>query len=79
MKIRCKFVVTAVETPEGWAEPYANVTLEAHYDGEKSDEDVSFAKYTPSGTLKFACTNPAVLEQLKLGDAYYLDLIPIQG
>lgn len=40
-------------------------------------EDVAFSKATPSGELKFYCTNPAANAQLELGKDYYLDLTPV--
>jgi hypothetical protein len=36
------------------------------------DELTSFTKYTPSGKLEFMCTNPAVNEQVAVGDVFLL-------
>jgi len=57
--------------------PAVNVYLEPRYDPGKSPEDVSFSKATPSGKLEFLCTNPAAIDQLKEGQSFYVDLIPI--
>jgi hypothetical protein len=46
-----------------------NVMVKMQADtSSKSD----FAKYTPSGSLEFNCTNPAVIEQVKPGKMFLL-------
>jgi hypothetical protein len=37
------------------------------------EEDQRFSKATPSGELTMYVDNPSALEQLKLGEDYYLD------
>ena len=77
MTIRCKFMVTGIAEPDYQGEtPAKVVTLSTQYD-PTIPEDQRFTKWTPTGTLTFTCTNPAVLAQLKCGDLYYLDLVPI--
>lgn len=73
MKTRCKFRVQKVAVTE-W--PGEEVTLEARYDPNRNPEDVNFAVATPTGTMTFNVTNPAVLGQFKPGQEYYIDLIP---
>lgn len=52
-----------------------NVRLAAQYDSS-NPEDVSFAEATPSGELKIYVSNPVVIGSFKVGQGYYLDLIP---
>jgi len=40
---------------------------------QKVAEDVSFQKATPSGEARFSIDNPKAMEQLKIGQAYYVD------
>ena len=77
--IRCKFVVAHILNVQGATVPMADVVLDARYDPEKSAEDVSFAEAAPQGRLSFKCTNPDVLKQLEVGQAYYVDLVPISA
>ncbi len=39
-------------------------------------ENESWSRYTPSGELKMAVTNPAAIEQFEIGKSYYLDITP---
>ena len=39
-----------------------------------SDEDNTFAKFSPSGTLELTIANPALIGKFNPGDTYYLDL-----
>lgn len=40
-------------------------------------EDQRFMRATPSGELRMFVDNPAALDQLKLGEYYYLDFTPV--
>lgn len=46
------------------------------YPADGSDENNTFAKWTPSAGLTMSITNPALLGQFKIGDTYYLDFTP---
>lgn len=35
-----------------------------------------WSKWTPSGRIEMHITNPAAVEQLKLGDTFYVDFTP---
>ncbi|MBS0276887.1 MAG: hypothetical protein JSR81_04650 [Proteobacteria bacterium] len=49
------------------------INMAAEYDNT-IPEDRRFCEATPSGTFEMQVTNPAVVEQLKLGKHFYLDL-----
>lgn len=74
MATRCKFTCVSKtirgsgdgQTTEYEFSPVTNGT----------DEDKSFWKWTPSGSLKFSCLNPAV--NFETGKTYYLDLTPAE-
>jgi hypothetical protein len=38
------------------------------------DEDIRFAKATPSGTFQMYCDNTSALAQFELGKHYYFDI-----
>jgi hypothetical protein len=53
--------------------PYREITLSAVYDDGISKENKSFADATPSGSVTFYLSNPALADEFKPGDIYYLD------
>jgi hypothetical protein len=49
------------------------VARKAGYPADGSDEDNTYARFSPSGELKLTIANPALIGQFKPGDKYYLD------
>ena len=43
------------------------------YTDDGSDEDNTYAKFTPSGKLTLTVANPALIGQFKPGQKFYLD------
>lgn len=43
------------------------------YPDDGSDENNTYAKYTPSAELSIRIQNPALLRQFHVGEEYYLD------
>ncbi|WP_204367562.1 hypothetical protein [Janthinobacterium sp. HH01] len=41
-----------------------------------SDEDNSFARWTPSAELTMTINNPDLLGKFKVGDKFYVDFTP---
>jgi hypothetical protein len=54
--------------------PIREITLHAVYGG--SEENKSFATSTPTGTITFQLNNPALADEFKPGQAYYVDFTP---
>jgi len=77
-EVRAKFFVTEIKhagTPG--SEPYATITLVpvfGSYGDGKCNE--SWSKYTPSGKLEMAVTNPAAIDMFAIGKAYFVDFTP---
>lgn len=46
------------------------------YPPDGSDEDNTFAKYTPSGELRLTIQNPALIGKLPIGSRFYVDFTP---
>ncbi len=46
------------------------------YDSEGSDENNTYAKWTPNGTCALTVNNPALFDKFTEGDEYYLDFTP---
>lgn len=67
--VRCKFRLTEITRTA-----HNGASLKFHPVTSGSDENKSFFKYTPSGELCFTTVNENVLERVKLGAEYYLDI-----
>lgn len=48
------------------------------YPSDGSDENNSYAKFTPSATLEMTITNPALHGKFNPGEVYYLDFTPAE-
>lgn len=72
---RCKFRVASVED---FGNDFKKVKLQAEYDTALSAEDRAFAKATPSGSMEFGVTNPAVFHLFKPGSKVYIDITPAE-
>jgi hypothetical protein len=57
--------------------PIREITLDHVYDNGIDQENASFAKATPSGTITFTVNNPALAEEFKAGQSYYVDFTPV--
>ena len=53
------------------------VEFSAVYGGSTNDEDNSFSKSTPSGTIKLQIDNKALHGVYKPGDTFYVDFTPV--
>ncbi len=47
------------------------------YPADGSDENNTFAKWSPAGELKLSIVNPALSNKIKEGDEFYVDFIPV--
>jgi hypothetical protein len=48
------------------------------YPSDGTDENNTFAKFTPSADIKMQITNPALLGQFKPDEVYYVDFTPVK-
>lgn len=81
MKVRAKFFVTDIQhAPTPGSEPYATVFMSPVF-GSYGDGKVNetWSKYTPSGQLYMAITNPTAIDAFEKGKAYYLDFTPVEA
>ena len=49
------------------------------YNPDGADEDNTFAKFSPSATLKIMVANPALIGKFTPGETYYVDFTPVDG
>lgn len=55
---------------------WVQVTMQPVYGEGEFDSNSQWSKWTPSGELTLTISNPEAYEQLKLGQAYYVDINP---
>jgi hypothetical protein len=48
------------------------------YPEDGSDEDNTFAKFSPSGSLSLTVANPALIGKFNPGEKFYLDFTPAE-
>lgn len=47
------------------------------YPADGSDEDNTFAKFSPQAELIIAIANPALIGKFAVGETYYVDFTPV--
>lgn len=77
--MRAKFVVRNVEkTGSGERLQFSAVGRAGAYPEDGSDENNTFAKYTPSASCEIFVANPALFGQFEVGQAFYVDFTPAE-
>ena len=73
--MRAKMRITRIETFEGGNEKLhlAAVAKDGGYPADGSDEDNSFARWSPQGELTLTIANPSLHGKFEPGETYYLD------
>ena len=76
--MRAKFVVTGVTKHEGGSETvnFSAVCKSGGYPADGSDEDNTFAKFSPSASCSIQIANPALYGSFEPGQKFYADFIP---
>lgn len=83
-KMRAKLQVGFVQEHfygEGGAKSMETLQMHAvaapTYPADGSDEDNTFAKFSPGANLSINIANPALFGQFKVGEKYYVDFTPV--
>lgn len=74
-RMRCKMICHNVGEPQGYSDKMCSVQFGAVWSpdsGKPDDENAIFGKYTPSGSITLTLV-PEVAQNLKVGQAYYVD------
>jgi hypothetical protein len=56
---------------------FSAVSKSTAYPADGSDEDNTFAKFSPSASLSIQITNPALVGKFQVGEKYYVDFTPV--
>jgi len=74
--MRAKMRVKLVEKHDGFENLYFSAVCKSDaYPADGSDENNTFAKWTPTADLSMTVNNPALLGKIAVGEEYYLDFI----
>jgi hypothetical protein len=77
-KMRAKLQISHIEKfPETELLHFHGVAAKS-YPADGSDEDNTFAKFSPSVQLNIAIANPALIGQFKPGEKFYVDFTPAE-
>jgi hypothetical protein len=76
--MRAKLQINRIEQFANSENLHFNAVCAKSYPADGSDEDNTFAKFSPSATLQIHITNPALLGQFQVGEKYYVDFTPAQ-
>lgn len=77
-KMRAKMNLSLIEQHVGADVLHFNAVAAAKYPDDGSDEDNTFAKFSPAATVKLHVANPALIGQFKVGEKYYVDFTPVE-
>lgn len=78
--MRAKMQVSSVVKSESQEQEtlyFDGVSRNEGYPEDGSDENNTFAKFTPSARLEMVVMNPALIGKLKPGDTFYVDFTPV--
>lgn len=57
---------------------FHGVSKSTAYPADGSDEDNTFAKFSPSVSLQMHVANPALIGTFEVGDTFYVDFLPVE-
>lgn len=72
-KMRAKLQVFSVTTLAQCEQVKFHAVGPSSYPADGSDENNTFAKFSPSASLEITIANPALLGQFKPGQSFYVD------
>lgn len=76
MSVKAKFKCQSISGDENNKNIQMNAVIGYDEKGVRSDENESWSKYTPSGSLQINITNPDAFNQFEIGKEYYLTFDP---
>ncbi len=78
-RMRAKMVINRIEKFDQSEILHFNaVSKSTAYPEDGSDEDNTFAKFSPSAALNITIANPALIGQFEVGKKYYVDFTPAE-
>lgn len=80
--MRAKFRIGSIQRQGSGAQAQEIITMHAvskssPYGEDGLDEDNTYARYSPAGSLSLTVANPALIGKFNPGETYYLDFTPV--
>lgn len=72
-KMRAKVQLNSIQQFASSERLTFNAVAAKSYPEDGSDEDNTYAKYSPQAEFSITVANPALLGQFKVGEKYYVD------
>lgn len=72
-KMRAKLQLNRIEQFQNSERLHFNAVCAKSYPADGSDEDNTYAKFSPQAEFSITVANPALLGQFKVGEKYYVD------
>lgn len=79
MNMKAKLKVVSVEKGEGWEQLKFGAVAAKQYPSDGSDENNTYAKWTPTAQLSMTITNPSLHGQFEPGQEFYVDFTPAES
>ena len=75
MNMRAKMLITKIERHQHGQETLhmTAVAKSTAYPADGADEDNTYAKFSPQGTVSLTIANPALIGKFEPGKKYYID------
>lgn len=71
--VRAKFRVYSITKTKQGDDEMSTIELSPVYSDDPESENRKFWRWTPSGSIKLGCVNPAAVEAFEIGAEYYVD------
>jgi hypothetical protein len=75
-KVRCNYVQENGSPKSSESLTFNAVSASAPYPEDGSDENNTYAKFTPSAEFRIQVANPALFGKFEIGEYYYVDFTP---
>lgn len=78
--MRAKVYVSGIEkfSAESESIKFSAIGKSGSYPSDGSDEDNTYAKFSPMAHFNINIANPELIGQFQLGDKMYVDFIPVE-
>lgn len=77
--MKAKLKVVEVLRKEGYETLKMSPVCKSSYAASGTDEDNTYAMFTPSGSLELNVTNPDLLGKFNPGDVYYVNFTKVEN
>ncbi|CAL4868227.1 hypothetical protein MMA231_02502 [Asticcacaulis sp. MM231] len=77
-KMRAKLQLNSITKYTGSEQLNFNAVAASRYPEDGSDEDNTYAKFSPSAKVEIMVANPELIGKFTVGEKYYVDFTPAE-